>query len=222
MASEHEPEQHVDSMNLDVFDEKDERQHSEGDARDGEASGLKSVDKVQDSMASQKNDDESSKGNDNSEPDDPPLESVDLPELTFDDPAEGPELSSVDLPEVTYGSAGDQPDLQEADLPELTFGSSDVIESVEEQTSDLAVVFEDDDQAVVLDDSASEPVVTDVSPAPDYPGSNDSDTADDGQDDNPWLSYSYEIAVNPAIAALDLTLVYASDNDEDEDDMGGG
>lgn len=111
--------------------------------------------------------------------DEPPLESVDLPDLTFTPPPAEPPLASNEAPEVTYGSTDEAPELESVELPELTFnvpqeqmqdGASEV---VFEEEGDDAVVYQDDDEAVVLEDSSPQDDETEVEPLPDYPDDED-------------------------------------------------
>jgi hypothetical protein len=165
-------------------------------------------------------------GSEDPEPEsDPPLESVDLPDLTFDGPDPEPPLASNDLPDVTYGSTSEEPDLVEVDLPEINFGSpeneeeDEIVESVEASSGSDVVIFEDDDAAVILDDASSGADDAEVGPAPDYPEPED----DEGQTGFGAGSVTYEIASVPWFAHHDFTLVYADPDDQDDEvDMDDG
>jgi hypothetical protein len=182
------------------LDEKDGDEKGEAGGKDGEDGG---------------------DGSEDPEPEnDPPLESVDLPDLTFDGPDPEPPLASNDLPDVTYGSTSEESDLVEADLPEITFGSpeneeeDEIVESVEAPSGSEAVIFEDDDAAVILDDSSSGADEAEAGPAPDYPEPED----DENQTGFGAGADTYEIAAVPWFAHHDFTLVYADPDDEDDGD----
>jgi hypothetical protein len=151
--------------------------------------------------------------------DDPPLQSVDLPDLTFGEPqSEEPQLSSNDLPEVTYGTATDQPNLvssQEGEFEvDLTFS--------QHSSSDAggAVIFEGGDAAVRLDDASTDADDTEVGPQPDYPEPED-DEDQTGFGPGSGGHHTYEITASP-FAHHDFTLVYQDDDDDEDDDDGMG